>query len=185
MKQFVAFVKKHQPELIQTEIFQDLIKWNRDPKGVSKYRPNGIWQINEVIEPYYVSFYDRFAIKSKMSNKEYTAATAAQEAFDSKMEETRRAAADIYKLLHQFVYKNKDKYVIYIGSGNCGWTGFHIMTRNFIESVGDDEFHKLEDSSTIYTCDRYITERNGVTIIIENKHNIYLKMGGIDFAQIP
>lgn len=177
MKQFVAFVKKHQPELIQTEIFQDLKKYNGNPKGRG-YRPNGIWQINEVIGSHLTSYSDRIEMQFKLGKEEYAA-------FESKADESDRIATDIYKLLHQFVYKNKDKYVIYIGSGNCRWTGFHIMTRNFVEWTGDDEFHKLEDSSTIYTCDRYVTDRNGVTIIIENNHNIDLKMGGIDFAQIP
>ena len=178
MKQFIAFVKKQQPELLETEIFQDLKKYNKNPKGGNGYRPNGIWLINEVIESHLTPYSDRIEMRFKLSKEEYAA-------FESKAEESDKIATDIYKLLHQFVYKNKDKYVIYIGSGNCGWTGFHIMTRNFIESVGADEFHKLKDSSTIYTCDRYVTDRNGVTIIIENKHNIYLKIGGIDFEQIP
>lgn len=179
MKQFVAFVKKHQPELLETEIFQDLKKYNKNPEGGNGYRPNGIWQINEVIESHLTPFSNRIEMRFKLSKEEYAE-------FESKAEESDKVATDIYKLLHQFVYKNKDKYVIYIGSGNCRWTGFHIMTKNFIEGIGDNnEFHKLDDSSTIHTCDRYVTDRNGVTIIIENNHNIYLKMGGIDFAQIP
>lgn len=177
MKQFVAFVKKHQPELLETEIFQDLKKYNGNPKGRG-YRPNGIWQINEVIGSHLTPYSKRIDMRFKLSKEEYAA-------FESKADESDRIATDIYKLLHQFVYKNKDKYVIYIGSGNCRWTGFHIMTRNFVEWTGDDEFHKLNDASTIHTCDRYVTDRNGVTIIIENNHNIDLKMGGIDFAQIP
>lgn len=179
MKQFVAFVRKHQPELLETEIFQDLKKYNRNPYGGNGYRPNGIWQIEEVIGSHLTSYSDRIDMRFKLSKEEYAA-------FESKADESDRIATDIYKLLHQFVYKNKDKYVIYIGSGNCGWRGFHIMTRNFIEGIGgDNEFHKFEDSSSIYTCDRYVTERNGVTIIIVNKYDIYLKMGGIDFSQIP
>lgn len=183
MKQFVAFVKKHQPELLETEIFQDLKNYNRNPKGRG-YRPNGIWQINEVIESHLTPFSKRIDMRFKLSKEEYAA-------FESKADESDRIATDIYKLLHQFVYKNKDKYVIYIGSGNCGWTGFHIMTRNFIEGIGhNNECHTIDDAygsnpTTIYTHDRYIVDKNGVTIIIDNKHDIDLKMKGIDFFQIP
>lgn len=180
MKQFVAFVKKHQPELLETEIFQDLIKYNKNPKGGNGYRPNGIWEINEVIGSHLIPYGDRIEMRVKLSKEEY-------EAFASKAEESDKVATDIYKLLHQFVYKNKDKYVIYMGVGNCGWTGFHIMTKDFIEGVGSDEFHKLRDSnpSIIDIRDRYVTDRNGVTIIIESRYDIRLIESGIDFSQIP
>lgn len=74
-----------------------------------------------------------------------------------------------------------------MGFGNCGWTGFHIMTKDFIEGVGGDEFHKLRDSnpSIIDIRDRYVTDRNGVTIIIESRYDIRLIESGIDFSQIP
>lgn len=180
MKQFVAFVKKHQPELLETEIFQDLIKYNKNPKGGNGYRPNGIWEINEVIGSHLTPYGDRIEMRVKLSKEEY-------EAFASKAEESDKVATDIYKLLHQFVYKNKDKYVIYMGVGDRGWTGFHIMTKDFIEGVGGDEFHKLSDSnpSIIGIRDRYVTDRNGVTIIIESRSDIRLIESGIDFSQIP
>lgn len=180
MKQFVAFVKKHQPELLETEIFQDLIKHNKNPKGGNGYRPNGIWQINEVIGSHLTPYGDLIKMRFKLSKEEYAA-------IESKAEESDNVATDIYKLLHQFVYKNKDKYVIYIGVGNCGWTGFHIMTRDFVEGIRDNEFHKLNDSdpSIIDIRDRYVTDRNGVTIIIENRCDIRFIEGEVDFSQIP